>query len=242
MIGKARALLTGLGFGAGWMYFFDSQCGKRRRALVRDRCLATTHRTNEWFDKAVCDLQHRVEGTVAEAAGMFDRSVPSDEKLVERVRARLGHLATHPRLVDVDVCDGHVALSGHAVADEIGRIIMGVSAVRGVRSVDNQLDDQLGSNVSTGNHRRHVAPPIDVLRENWAPGTRLAMGALGGALMLNCMMRRSPTAILMGTLGCGLFVRATSNRDVGTLVQENARFALPSHDNAPSELEATRNS
>ncbi|HET6881365.1 MAG TPA: BON domain-containing protein [Pirellulales bacterium] len=212
------------------MYFFDPQYGKRKRAFFRDQWLGSLHRATAWFDKAVRDLRHRLEGTVAEATGMFDVGVPSDERLVERVRARLGHVASHPRLIDVDACDGHIALSGHAPAKEIGRIVRSISNVRGVRSIDNQLDDRLGPGVSPESDHRRVAAPIDLMRENWAPGTRLAMGTLGGMLMLNCMVRRTPSAILMGTLGFGLFVRAVGNREIGGLIKEGTASTRPLRD------------
>ncbi|MGH7137014.1 MAG: hypothetical protein ACREHD_14840 [Pirellulales bacterium] len=233
MFGKTRLLISGLGLGAGAMYWFDPQYGKRRRALLRDQGSCSLHRANEWIDKAMRDLGHRIEGTIAEAGGMLDFSTPPDVKLCERVRARLGHVASHPRLIDVEAHDGHVTLRGHAPADEIGRIVLSISTVHGVRSLENELDDQLGPEVSQDGRPRRVAAPIDVMRENWAPGTRLTMGALGGALMLNCAMRRTPTAILMGTLGFGLFLRAMRNRDIGRIVKESAEMASPMLDWKP---------
>jgi hypothetical protein len=50
-----RALLAGVGFGASWMYFNDPGQGKRRRALVRDRCGKTLRGTRCWIDKALRD-------------------------------------------------------------------------------------------------------------------------------------------------------------------------------------------
>ena len=225
MFAKARALLTGLGLGAGWMYLFDPQVGKRRRSLLRDQCVSSINHTTCWFDKALRDAGHRLEGILAEAQCMFDSSTPSDETLVERVRATLGHVASHPRLIDVHVAQGRVTLTGHAPADETPGIVSCVSSVRGVRSFDNQLDSHLGRDVTNdGQHRRRVQPPIDVMRENWAPSTRLVLGTLASALMFNCMLRRTPGAIVMGTLGFGLFIRAVSNRDV---IEEGREIARP---------------
>lgn len=227
MFGKARLFLSGLGLGAGAMYWFDPQYGKRRRALLRDQGAGSVRRANEWIDKAVRDLRHRVEGTIAEATSMLDFTTPPDIKLCERIRARLGHVASHPRLIEVAVQDGHVILAGHAPADEIGRIVLSISTVHGVRSLDNELDGQLGPEVSEDNQRRRVAPPIDLMRENWAPGTRLTMGALGSALMFNCAIRRTPAAVLMGTLGFGLFLRALRNRDIADIMHEGTEMAGP---------------
>lgn len=233
MFGTARLFLSGLGLGAGAMYWFDPQYGKRRRALLRDQGSCSVHRANEWIDKAMRDLGHRIEGTIAEAKAMLDFSTPPDVQLCERVRATLGHVASHPRLIDVEAHDGHVTLRGHAPADEIGLIMLSISTVHGVRSLDNELDDQLGTDVSQDNRPRRIAPPINVMRENWAPGTRLTTGALGSALMLNCALRRTPKAIVMGTLGFGLFMRAIRNRDIGRIVKESAEMAGPIFDRLP---------
>lgn len=228
MFRRARALLTGLGVGAGWMYFFDPQSGRRRRAILRDQVVAGLNERACWFDKALRDAGHRAQGTVAEFQGMFDRSIVSDQQLVERVRACLGHVASHPRLVEVHASEGHLTLAGHAPADEIETICACAASVRGVRSVDNQLDSDLGPDAThDGQPRRRVQPPLDMMRETWAPSTRLIAGGLGTALMFNCLARRTPGAVFMGTLGFGLFVRAVGNRDVGSLIDEGTRAARP---------------
>jgi hypothetical protein len=233
MFGKARLFLSGLGLGAGAMYWFDPKYGKRRRALLRDQGFGSLHRGNEWIDKAVRDLRHRIEGTIAEATSMLDFTTPPDVKLRERIRARLGHVASDPRRIGVDVQDGHVILRGHAPADEVGRIVLGISMIHGVRSLDNELDDMPGPEVSQSNHHRRVLPTMNLMRENWAPGTRLTMGAIGGALMLNCVIRRTPAAMLIGTLGFGLFCRAMRNRDLAGIVHEATEMAGPMLDWKP---------
>jgi hypothetical protein len=227
MLGKARALLTGLGVGAGWMYFYDPQMGNRRRTLVRDQFTAVLNHGACWVEKGLRDAAHRLQGMVAEAEGMFDCHAVSDSQLVERVRASLGHIASHPRAIEVTAEDGHVTLGGHAPAEEIDDICSRAANVRGVRSVDNRLDPQLSSDVTHNGRRRHVQPPLDMMRENWAPSTRLIAGSLGSALMLNCLARRTPVAVLMGTLGFGLFMRAAANRDVVALIEEGTEAARP---------------
>lgn len=226
-MGKTRALLTGIGLGASWAYLFDPQCGKRRRCQIRDQGRSTLRRTSLWLEKAGRDLRHRVEGSVAEASGRLDSRTTSDVTLAERVRARLGHVASHPRLIEVDARDGCVTLTGHAPADEIGRIAMSISMLRGVGSLDNQLEDQIGPEVAGQNGRGRIAPPLDLLRENWAPGTRLAIGAIGSMLMLNCAVRRTPRAILLGTAGFGMLTRAVMNRDAAAIIEDSGKMARP---------------
>ncbi|HWB08897.1 MAG TPA: BON domain-containing protein [Pirellulales bacterium] len=228
MLRKARTLLTGLGAGAGWMYFYDPQLGNRRRALLRDQFAARIHRGACWMEKGLRDAAHRLQGMVAEFEGTFDSRAVSDSQLVERLRASLGHVASHPRLVEIKAQDGHVTLSGHAPADEIEGICCCAAGVRGVQSVDNQLDSQLGAEATNdGRARRRVQPRLDMMRETWAPSTRLIAGSLGTALMLNCLARRTPGAVLMGTLGFGLFLRAAGNRDVAVLIEEGTEAARP---------------
>lgn len=227
---KTRLLLSGIALGAGCSYFFDPQCGKRRRNIARDRGQSMLRKTTLWLEKAVRDLRHRVEGSVAEATGMLDFSTPGDAQLIERVRARLGHIASHPRLIEVAAHDGRITLHGHAPAEEIGRIALSISTLRGVRGIDNQLDDQLGPEVATQNGHWHAVPSLDVLRENWAPGTRLAIGTLGGVLMLRCALRATPKNILLGTLGFGLMARAVSNRDTACMIEEGGKMARPIFD------------
>lgn len=228
MLREARTLLTGLGVGAGWMYFFDPQTGRRRRALLRDRCAAAISDAACWVDKALRDAGHRAQGAIAGIEGMLDLSVPSDQKLAERVRACLGHVASHPRFIEVHAEEGHITLAGRAPADEVNTICAYAANVRGVQSVDNQLDTQLVPDVThDGHHRPRVQPTLDVMRENWAPSTRLITGSLGCALMLHCLARRTPGAVLMGTLGFGLFLRAAGNRDMVHLIDEGRKAARP---------------
>ena len=49
---RIGAFLRGIGAGAGFMYFFDPDRGKRRRALVRDQMNAVTHSLENFVDAA----------------------------------------------------------------------------------------------------------------------------------------------------------------------------------------------
>ena len=221
----ARTLLTGLGLGAGCMYFCDPTQSRRRQARLRDQFAKTVRRASAWFDKAIRDASHRIDGTIAEARSMFDRSLPADQILCDRVRAALGRHASHPRLIKVHADQGHVSLMGHVPADEMRCVVSAVNQVRGVRSVDNQLETSLGPDVNH-HHNGHLGRSNwDIAQETWAPATQLTAGALGGTLMLNCLMRRTPGAVLLGTLGFGLFVRAAANCPLSKLGQHAEQFA-----------------
>lgn len=221
----ARTLFMGLGIGAGGMYFCDPTQGRRRQARLRDQCMRAIRRASAWFDKAVRDASHRLEGTIAEMQGKFDHTVPGDQILIDRVRATLGRHASHPRLIKVQASDGRVTLVGHVPEDEMKCVVSAVARVRGVRSIDNQLDTQLGPDVDHHPNGRHSRSNWDIAQETWAPATQLTAGTLGGALMLNCLMRRTPGAILLGTLGFGLFVRAAANCQISKLGERAEEFA-----------------
>lgn len=217
-----RALAAGVGFGASWMYFNDPGQGKRRRAMVRDRCGKALRGMRCFMDKALRDAEHRIQGTMAEARCMFESDVASDATLTDRIRAKLGHYASHPRLIDVRCDDGHVTLSGSAPAQEAAAIVAAIRAVRGVHSVENQL--QAAGDGMTNGHMRHVPPTWDIMGETWAPATRLTAGTIGGVLMANCLLRRTPMAILFGTLGFGLTARAVANQGFRHLVDEGKQM------------------
>ena len=214
----ARTLLMGLGLGAGCMYLCDPNQSRRRQARIRDQFARTLRRAECWFDKAIRDAGHRLEGTVAELQAMFDNGIPPDQILCDRVRAALGRHASHPRLIKVQADQGHVTLVGHVPEEEMKCVVSAVRGVRGVRSVDNQLDTQLGPEVDHHpTDGRRSRSGWDFAQETWAPATQLTAGTLGGALMLNCLMRRTPGAVLLGTLGFGLFVRAAANCQLSKL-------------------------
>lgn len=222
----SRTLLTGLGLGAGCMYFCDPTQSRRRQARLRDQCAKTVRRASAWFDKAVRDASHRLEGTMAEAQSVFDRSVPGDQVLCDRVRATLGRHVSHPRLIKVHSDHGHVTLSGQVPEGEMRCVVRAVSQVRGVRSVDNHLDTELGPDVEHHQHNgHHSRGGWDLAQETWAPATQLTAGTLGSALMLNCLMRRTPGTMLLGTLGFGLFVRAAANCQLSKLGEHAEKFA-----------------
>jgi hypothetical protein len=44
---KGTAMIVDAGVGAGLMYFYYPQLGRRRRALTRDKFIHLTHRIND---------------------------------------------------------------------------------------------------------------------------------------------------------------------------------------------------
>jgi len=61
----------------------------------------------------------------------------------------------------------------------------------------------------------------------WSPGPRLVAASVGTALMANCLARRTPAAVILGTLGFGLFGRALSSPRGGIEVQKTIEIKAP---------------
>ena len=102
-----------------------------------------------------------------------------------------------------------MTLTGPILAREVGCLLECVSAVRGVTGVDNQLEVHERADVSALQGGRTF--PRGAAR--WSTAARLVACAAGGGLMANCLARRTPGAVLLGAVGCGLFLRGLTNAD-----------------------------
>ena len=144
---KHLSFLAGFAMGAACMYACDPDGGRRRRALARDQFTRFAHKTGDGLDAAARDWSNRAAGSVAKARRRFRGDRPSDDVLVERVRAELGRAVSHPRAIDVDACDGTVRLCGPILTHEVPSLLRAVESVAGVRHVENRLEphDQPGN-------------------------------------------------------------------------------------------------
>src|SRR5262249_18403896 len=94
-----NALLAGAGFGALLMFMSDPDRGARRRALVRDKTGRSARFGGRTVTATAADLAHRTRGVAANAWGSIRRESVDDERLIERARAALGHVCSHPRAI-----------------------------------------------------------------------------------------------------------------------------------------------
>ncbi|HEX6962442.1 MAG TPA: BON domain-containing protein [Lacipirellula sp.] len=210
------SFLTGAGFGAGMMYFYDPDCGNRRRSLIRDQLIHACAVCERGADVLRRDASNRMHGIVAEVQSAMHREPPTDEVLAERVRARIGRVVSHPRAIEVESHDGCVRLSGPVLAHEVQNLVDNVRWVRGVQQVENNLDvHQEAGNISAlqGGVERHYQP-LDIFQDRWSPTTKAAMGLAAVGLMTGCAINRSLGSMVLGTLGFGMAVQAAS-RAVG---------------------------
>jgi hypothetical protein len=129
------------------MYFMDPERGRRRRTLVRDKVAHTTRVSSNALGGAGLDLAHRAAGLLARARGVLRRRPVDDGVLVERVRAKLGRLVSHPHAVDVNAIDGYVRLRGAVLQSEVPRLVRAVARVPGVRDVINALNVHLSADI-----------------------------------------------------------------------------------------------
>jgi uncharacterized membrane protein len=218
---QAAGWLSGLGSGSILMYFLDPDRGKRRRALVRDQIVHCLNKTGDGVGTTRRDAAHRVQGLAATARRRLRTPDVSDGRLEARVRSKLGRVVSHPHAVSVTASDGHVTLSGPILASEAGPLLRAVRKVSGVTAVIDQLDvHKQPESVPglQGGAGRRVEQPLDVLQRNWAPTTRLMVGAAGCGLVGYGVVRRDWPGVLFSAAGSLIFARALTNMETGRLV------------------------
>jgi uncharacterized membrane protein len=220
-------------------YFLDPQQGRRRRAVVRDRIAATVVRAGSAARIVAVDFRNRVQGIVGTARRRLRDGGADDDVLVERVRAKLGRVVSHPGAVTVESSQGNVVVSGPILAQERGPLLRALHSVRGVHNVLDRLDpftDAAHISALQGGSPR--AERIDLAQETWAPSTRVLVGAGGVALAAYGVTRRAPLGPLAMIAGVALLARAATNMGAGQLLGVGGRglnFTKTLHVAAPVE-------
>jgi osmotically-inducible protein OsmY len=187
MIGNR--LLTGAAVGMAIAYLFDPNRGTRRRALAMDQMRRASRKTRDAVDATMRDVSNRTAGVVAATRGRFAHDEVDDVTLLERVRAKLGRACSHPRAIDVEALDGAVTLRGPILASELERVLATTAAVRGVRSVSNELQPhESAEGVPSLQGQGSVGEStLDILQTNWAPATQALVAAAGLAATGLCV-------------------------------------------------------
>lgn len=125
--------------GAALMYYLDPTAGRRRRALVRDRGVAMGHDLAGRARAKSKRAADRLRGVVARSRSAMTNAPVDDDRLHDRIRAKLGHLLERPSAVEVHVQDGLVTLKGTVGAEEIDDVLDTVSGMLGVEGVESRL-------------------------------------------------------------------------------------------------------
>lgn len=208
--------MTDLGafvLGAGLMYVLDPSRGRRRRAVAGDKSVRYMHELADAADVTTRDLWNRTCGVVAELRGLFRGDDAPDEVIRDRIRARMGRVASHPSAIRVNVVDGMAILSGPILRHEQEDLIDAVRHVRGVRDVVDQLEPhkQAGDVPALQGGRQRPRERLDVAQENWSPTTRLFAGAGGAGLAAYGLKEGGVAGTLAAAIGASLALRATTN-------------------------------
>jgi osmotically-inducible protein OsmY len=217
MVRVRGVLLTGLGLGAGLMYLLDPSRGKRRRALIRDQVRHAAEAGREAVGAAARDVENRAGGMVSRVRGLVNPGPVDDGVLIERVRAILGRVVSHPRAIDVDAENGEVILRGSILQSELSRLLNRVRRIRGVNAVISELEAHQSPNHVPSLQGGGERQPRAAWPANLAPSSRLMTGAAGVALTTYGAVRRSVPAALIAAAGMGLIARVatTSQRRRG---------------------------
>ena len=133
-------VLTALAAGAAAMFLLDPAGGRRRRALVRDKLVRAAHVARRIAAGKGEHLVDRSRGFVAELRSAVRRDALDDEQLEARVRARLGHVASHPHALEARVHHGVVTVAGIVPSDEVAPVLSAIGGVRGVVRVESLLE------------------------------------------------------------------------------------------------------
>jgi hypothetical protein len=160
------------------------------------------------------DSANRLYGLFAEIRSAIRPDDVSDETLVQRVRARIGHCVSHPAAIKVTAQDGCITLSGPVLADEVQYLISRVRCVRGVDSVENALDiHNEPGHLSALQGGAARSGEFGLMQQNWSPTTQAAVGAAGLGLVAALLGGRSTAGLLLGTVGLGLAGATVVNQE-----------------------------
>jgi uncharacterized membrane protein len=202
--------------GATVMYFMDPRAGRHRRVRARAE-LGHFVRTS-WRGLRVgsYDLSQRLHGVVAAARGWQDEA-PDDDVLAERVRARLGHVCSHPHAISVECRARRVRVAGAVLTGEASRIVAAVRDVPGVGEVEDHLERHATADVVSLQGKSRYAH-VGRHGQPWRSATRLVVGG-AGVVVAAASARRGGFLGLAGTLlGGATLLRSVTNAPLGAVI------------------------
>ena len=210
---KGLRLLSVAGTGAGLMYLFDPDRGKRRRALLRNKAIHISRLANDAAGKTGRDLRNHLRGAAAGLESVFMTGEVADDVLVARVRSKLGRVVSHPGAIEVKAVDGLIILTGQILTKEEHPLLDSVIAISGVKNIKNCLElHESAENIpALQGGRRRGFPRYGPLKTNWSPTMRLVATAAGGALAVYGAKRRHTGGSVISSVGLGILTRALTN-------------------------------
>jgi len=217
--GRSITWPVGVGLGAALGYLLDPENGRRRRRLIHDKARHFKRVGATEARKAFADAENRLRGAVAEVRARADQTehVP-DDLLVSRVRARLGHVSSHARTVEVHARNGHVTLSGPALEGEADDIVREVGAIPGVRAVHDELERFESAedvpSLQGGRERKGRR----FFGTEWMPAYRMVGVATSLPLIGYGLRQRGASGGIVTGLGATLLVRSLTNLPLSKLI------------------------
>jgi uncharacterized membrane protein len=233
---KGLSLLGAAGVGAGLMYLFDPHRGNKRRALIADKVTHAKKVAGEVVDKTGRDVRNHLLGAISEMQAVFRTTEVSDDVLKARVRAKLGHVCSHPSAIEVKAERGLIVLGGPILSKEEHPVLNAVAHIDGVTNLVNllELHDDAGDLPALQGGRQKEAQRIRFLKTNWSPTMRLAASIAGGALAVYGVKRRGLFGSVISSVGFGIVTRAVTNVETSALVGLDA-------ERKPIEIQKTIN-
>ena len=137
---RFKALFAALG--AGVMYFFDPQQGRRRRAMVRDRVPAFFRQGGRRAERAARAISAEAYGVTQKVKHLREEEKDYDDvTLARKIETEIFRDADAPKgQVDINVVDGVVQLRGELESTElIAELEAKTRNVTGVKDVENLL-------------------------------------------------------------------------------------------------------
>ena len=131
-VGDGAIFLAGCGAGVLTMYLLDPGRGARRRAQIRDKFVHAGRTIADRADKQSRNLANHVKGALYETRAKFRQQRVSDDVLIERVRAQLGHAVSHPGALEIRAEDGCVIVTGPVLRGERKRMEDRLRDTRGI--------------------------------------------------------------------------------------------------------------
>ena len=138
---RAVWLIGAAGIGAGLMYVFDPDRGKKRRAEISNKAKHINRVATDACGKTQRDVSNRLRGIVCEVKSLMQPELISDDVLEARVRSKMGRVVSHPHAIEVRARAGRITLSGPIQTAEVFPLVDAVAATRGVKNIENLLHE-----------------------------------------------------------------------------------------------------
>jgi uncharacterized membrane protein len=208
-------------------YLFDPERGKRRRAVLRDKAYSKLHDARDTTLRVKDDLYNRGTGMLADVRSRLRHENLPDAVIRERVRSRIGRLVSYPHAIDVNIDNGVIELRGPVLKREVGRLLIAVHAVPGVKDVVNQLELHEAPGTVPGLQGTARTPGgRSPTYEIWPPATRFLVALSGGLLSYHSLRRRPIGASLLTLTGLAMIARAVTNTDLERLLGLRGRHGI----------------